>query len=63
VLENAAIQFQNWINSLTAPPAAGSPDSDFPTFSWERFTENLKSIWNWIKLGLSRLTVQVEMPE
>jgi predicted PurR-regulated permease PerM len=63
VFHKAGIQFQNWINGLTSPPAANSPEARFPTFSWERFTSNLQTIWNWVKLGLSRLTVHVDMPQ
>lgn len=62
VLRDAGIQFQNWINSLTSPHPANSSNSRFPTFSWDRFASNLETIWNWIKLGLARLTVHVEMP-
>ena len=58
VFVEAGVKFQAWIDGLVAP----DPDVDPPVFSWERFAENLSKLWELVKLGLSRITVQVRTP-
>jgi hypothetical protein len=38
-------------------------DRNLPSFSWDRFVENLGVLWDWIKLGLARITVDVDLPK